>query len=189
MRLDHLLSKEHLQCRRAVYAVWLVLSGVMPVAQAIVLRRVLMGGISTNRCLVARTVLLVRTFPFGAGPGTRVVCGCRVVFGTLLGPEATGLRGCPLWGRVCGFVCFWFPGLADHARLPLGGVVCGVWGLGLLFENYIVDASIFEKKQFPRIMNLDLAALLMPFFVGVLGCGWFPWFSREVFFDLLWSSF
>jgi hypothetical protein len=39
--------------------------------------------------------------------------------------------------------------------------------LGLLFENYIVDASIFEKKQFPRIMNLDLAALLMP--CGVLG--------------------
>jgi hypothetical protein len=45
---------------------------------------------------------------------------------------------------------------------PLLGVVCGVRGLGLLFENYIVDASIFEKKQFPRIMNLDLAALLMP---------------------------
>jgi len=32
-----------------------------------------------------------------------------------------------------------------------GGVVCGVCGLGLLFENYIVDASIFYKKQFPRI--------------------------------------
>jgi hypothetical protein len=32
-----------------------------------------------------------------------------------------------------------------------------------------VDASIFEKKQFPRIMNLDLAALLMPFFVGCWG--------------------
>ena len=51
--------------------------------------------------------------------------------------------------------------------MPLG-VVCGVWGLGLLFENYIVDASIFEKKQFPRMMNLDLAALLMPC-CGVLG--------------------
>ena len=113
---------------------------------------------------------------------------CGLVFGTLLGPEATGLRGCPFFGgRFCGFVCFWFPGLADHARLP-PGVVCGVWGLGLLFENYIVDASIFEKKQFPRIMNLDLAALLMPL-VGCRGCGWFPWFSREVFFDLLWSSF
>ena len=34
---------------------------------------------------------------------------------------------------------------------PLGGVVCGVCGTGLLFENYIVDASIFYKKQFPRI--------------------------------------
>lgn len=29
--------------------------------------------------------------------------------------------------------------------------VCGVCGTGLLFENYIVDASIFYKKQFPRI--------------------------------------
>ena len=33
---------------------------------------------------------------------------------------------------------------------PLRGV-CGVCGTGLLFENYIVDASIFYKKQFPRI--------------------------------------
>lgn len=32
-----------------------------------------------------------------------------------------------------------------------GGGVCGVCGMGLLFENYIVDASIFYKKQFPRI--------------------------------------
>ena len=32
------------------------MSGSKPVAQAIVLRRVLMGGISTNRCLVARTI-------------------------------------------------------------------------------------------------------------------------------------
>ena len=33
----------------------------------------------------------------------------------------------------------------------LWGGVCGVCGTGLLFENYIVDASIFYKKQFPRI--------------------------------------
>jgi hypothetical protein len=33
----------------------------------------------------------------------------------------------------------------------LGRGVCGVCGTGLLFENYIVDASIFYKKQFPRI--------------------------------------
>jgi hypothetical protein len=32
-----------------------------------------------------------------------------------------------------------------------GWGVCGVCGTGLLFENYIVDASIFYKKQFPRI--------------------------------------
>ena len=41
---------------------------------------------------------------------------------------------------------------APIARLiPFVGVVCGVCGTGLLFENYIVDASIFYKKQFPRI--------------------------------------
>jgi hypothetical protein len=50
-----------------------------------------------------------------------------------------------VWG--VGLVCFWFPGAADHACF----CVCGVWCMGLLFENYIVDASIFYKKQFPRI--------------------------------------
>ena len=38
----------------------------------------------------------------------------------------------------------------------VGGGGCGVCGTGLLYENYIVDASIFYKKQFPRYMNLDL---------------------------------
>ena len=73
-----------------------------------------------------------------------------LVFGTLLGPEATGPGGrVAAYGLrvVClVFVCFWFPGCTDHALC-----VCGVCGTGLLFENYIVDASIFYKKQFPRI--------------------------------------
>lgn len=73
-----------------------------------------------------------------------------VVFGTLLGPEATG-PGSSLRGGGPVFVCFWFPGCTDHTVCPLCGGVCGVCGLGLLFENYIVDASIFYKKQFPRI--------------------------------------
>ena len=46
-------------------------------------------------------------------------------------------------------VCFWFPGCTDYTVwFPLWGLVCGVCGTGLLFENYIVDASIFYKKQF-----------------------------------------
>ena len=51
-------------------------------------------------------------------------------------------------------------------------VVCGVCGTGLLFENYIVDASIFYKKQFPRYMNLDLCCCssVVPF--GVRRGGW-----------------
>ena len=87
------------------------------------------------------------------------------MFGTLLGPETTGpwhgrvgplLRG--VSGGGVGLVCFWFPGCTEHTCLALSleGVVCGVCGTGLLFENYIVDASIFYKKQFPRYMNLDL---------------------------------
>jgi len=76
----------------------------------------------------------------GAGSG-------GFVFGTLLGPEATGSGGVS------------FPGLFVSGFLAAPGMhffVCGVCGMGLLFENYIVDASIFYKKQFPRIMNLDL---------------------------------
>lgn len=46
-----------------------------------------------------------------------------------------------LWG--CLFLVSWL----HRARTE----VCGVCGTGLLFENYIVDASIFYKKQFPRI--------------------------------------
>ncbi len=120
----------------------------MPVAQTLVLRRVLTGGISTNSGR--------RFFPgtqyghpplWGGGPGTvpgRVTGG--LVFGTLLGPEATG-PGCHgLW--------LWLSGTCVSGFLAAPSAhdcVCGVCGTGLLFENYIVDASIFYKKQFPRI--------------------------------------
>ena len=100
--------------------------------------------------------LLVRTLVFSlerarwSWNGTGLDRG--VVFGTLLGPEATG-------PGMLRFLAAVFSGLfvsgflaAPIARFvsPLWGV-CGVCGLGLLFENYIVDASIFYKKQFPRI--------------------------------------
>jgi hypothetical protein len=53
----------------------------------------------------------------GAGERNR-----GLVFGTLLGPEATGPGVSP------GFVCFWFPGCTDHTVLiPLGVGVWGVW--------------------------------------------------------------
>ena len=100
-------------------------------------------------------VVVLERCPVGSG---------GFVFGTLLGPEATGpchlcsCAGSLLWGACVGVwvgwdLCFWFPGCTERARLALSleGVVCGVCGLGLLFENYIVDASIFYKKQFPRI--------------------------------------
>lgn len=67
---------------------------------------------------------------------------------------ASRLAGFPLRGAGGGggvglvFLVSWL----HRARTS----VCGVCGTGLLFENYIVDASIFYKKQFPRYMNLDL---------------------------------
>ena len=91
--------------------------------------------------------------------------GGGLVFGTLLGPEATG----PGFSRVCLFLVSWLH--RSHGLVPFfGGLVCGVCGTGLLFENYIVDASIFYKKQFPRIMNLDLAAR-----DGTAPGGWCCW--------------
>src|SRR3954447_25416647 len=91
----------------------------------------------------------------GAGGG---ISG--LVFGTLLGPEATGPwpagSAFLLGGGVCGvWVCLFLVSWLHRAcvvAVPFGGwLVCGVCGTGLLFENYIVDASIFYKKQFPRI--------------------------------------
>jgi len=61
--------------------------------------------------------------------------------------------------------------------------VCGVCGTGLLFENYIVDASIFYKKNFPRICTLICRCL--PFGVVVVV---FMVLSK-LLLDLLWSSF
>jgi len=84
--------------------------------------------------------VLVRIF---RGSGT--LCGlfCWVVFGTLLGPEATG----PGAFGFLGLFVSGFPAAMVHVHV----CVCGVCGVGLLFENYIVDASILYKKQFPRI--------------------------------------
>ena len=96
-----------------------------------------------------------------------------VVFGTLLGPEATGPCGGSPFVGVAGWVCLF---LVSLPRRPARLFVCGVCGVGLLFENYIVDASILYKKQFPRYLNLDLVRV--PF-----GCaGQFLWFSRVSLF-------
>ena len=78
--------------------------------------------------------------------------GVGLVFGTLLGPETTG-PGVGGFASLSGTCVSGFPAAAFRASFGvLSGVpVCGVCGTGLLFENYIVDASIFYKKQFPRI--------------------------------------
>lgn len=58
--------------------------------------------------------------------------------------------------------------------------VCGVCGTGLLFENYIVDASIFYKKQFPRYMNLDLCCCFCVVPFGVRRWGWWCGFCGSL---------
>ena len=76
--------------------------------------------------------------------------GVSGAFGTLLGPEATGpFAAIAFRYRL---VLVFRLRRSCMVRVPFVGVrVCGVCGTGLLFENYIVDASIFYKKQFPRI--------------------------------------
>ena len=132
MRLDHLLSKEHLQ--RSVPRVC-GCSGVVrstPVAQTIVLRRVLTGGISANRCLAAQA-----GSKYGSSlercPGTLAGMDRGVVFGTLLGPEATGPwrgRVSHLWGAglccgACVFLVSWLRRSCGWSLL--WGLVWGVW--------------------------------------------------------------
>ena len=108
-----------------MYAVGLGLSGSKPVAQAIVLRRVLMGGISTNsgRCVVVSFSSTNPWWFWNGGRGDVVV----FVFGTLLGPEATGPGVAAAFGRggVPGLFVSGFPGCIERARRCVG---CVVWG-------------------------------------------------------------
>src|SRR5690349_3670147 len=96
----------------------------MPVAQTQVLRRVLKGGISTNSgCLfffLPSTDALCVLERWGAGAG-------GLVFGTLLGPEATGPGVAAAFGRggVPGSFVSGFPGCIERARRCVG---CVVWG-------------------------------------------------------------
>ena len=76
--------------------------------------------------------------PAGDGWLERVwCCGGAGVVDTLLGPEATGLSHVSFGGCVVVVVSFGCPASGRRARL---GVLDG--GVGLLFENCIVDASI-----------------------------------------------
>src|SRR6185312_14000727 len=105
--------------------------------------------------------------PLRGVPGT---CGGEswgASFGTLLGPEATGpYLAAMREGDLVGFLLFPHPSEAAHVCAVPAGVT------GLLFENYIVDASIL--KQF-----FDEPGLASPFGVSL-----FRWFSREALFDL-----
>jgi hypothetical protein len=106
---------------------------VLPIAQASVLRWVLMGGISTNRIffwhgLTGCVLVLVRQCcaPFGWVWWCRERAGAWfvwVVFGALLGPEATGPFCSNAGGHVLVFLLFLLP-------VRTGTPVCGCRGSG-----------------------------------------------------------
>ena len=121
---------------------------MLPIAQAFVLRWVLMGGISTNHflawlswlCPGASTAVcalsLWGVWVVGNVSGVWLV---GVVFGALLGPEATG----PFCSNAKGALLVFLFVPAAGSFLLFGG---WVWLMGLLFENYIVDASIWDTR-------------------------------------------
>ena len=102
-------------------------------------------GMAFAGCVLVLVRHLVSSFGGCGVCGTLLGRGWWVVFGALLGPEATG----PFCSNAEGhFWCF-FCSCSRHFRslftvpfLCVGVVVVGVWLTGLLFENYIVDASI-----------------------------------------------
>ena len=116
---------------------------MLPIAQASVLRWVLMGGISTNLFLAWSSVLCP-----GVSTATCVfLCGgCGVVGKAFRGVVCGGcvwrtvgvLRQQDLVQQCMGrlFLCFLLLVLFLHVCVGV------VWLMGLLFENYIVDASI-----------------------------------------------
>ena len=70
-------------------------------------------------------------------------------------------------GWVCG--CAWFPPHdGDTDMNTFWVLLVGMCVVGLLFENYIVNASIFIRSNFFEIIEPGS---------DTFGC-WFSWFSR-----------
>ena len=158
MRLDHLLSKELLTTLLLPCMGWWWLS-VLPIAQAFVLRWVLMGGISTNQSFLA--------WPCWLCPGVSTALLCPLV-GVWWCWERAGawlwglclahcwvLRQQDLFAAMHGgtFWCFFCSCFCPFTAVVGPAFVCGLWWwgwlTGLLFENYIVDASIWNTHVVP----------------------------------------
>ncbi len=145
MRLDHLLSKELLTtagvraCGDRVVVSVAHCAGVCSAvgAHGWNINESNLFGMAFTGCVlvpVRQHVLLLGVGVVGNAAG---VHGVGVVFGALLGPEATG----PFCSNAGGTSGVSFVPASGTAGCSLCGVVV-VWLTGLLFENYIVDASI-----------------------------------------------
>lgn len=98
----------------------------------------------------------------------RTGCWCPgcYAFGTLLGPGTTTGPD-PLAG--VGFVVVpGFPRTTELTDMNTLVLLVGMCVVGLLFENYIVNASIFIRSNFFEIFEPGS---------DTFGC-WFSWFSR-----------
>ena len=154
MRLDHLLSKEHHYrpgsvCMDGCRGVW---------KQSPLRRRLFCGGCSwvEYQQIAAGWFFPAPStdalFPFGSSVLERCGWGesrfsclahCWVLRQQGRGVGCVACEGLRVFCR--GFGCFWFPGCMVRALMAVpvfGGGWCGGCGTGLLFENYIVDASI-----------------------------------------------
>jgi hypothetical protein len=134
VRLDHLLSKEHLTCGPSRGTVW---EGHAAAERAV-------GGCSFAVELLDELML--------AAPSMRLVLHTRkgargtsvdgvvewMCVGTLLGPETTPVWGCPLVRATTRRQT-----VEAEVSVGVSGNVVGFW---LVFENCTVDASIFVAR-------------------------------------------
>lgn len=134
MRLDHLLSKEHIP------------SLVDGVPSGVQTDRVWVCGaqrivellVKTPSALRLVSLSTARVFECGKAALTVRAGG---VFGTLLGPERTPARGCLEEANGPVLLLAFIP---PAVKVGSGVAWCG--GVWLFFENYTVDASIFVVK-------------------------------------------
>ena len=126
--------------------------GEEPVSCPVVVRRVLVGGTSVR--IAWLLCALLRKYAPPSGPscvgGLALPCGGCGGVGNAAGCAGRGwclCAGCPFTSvggvRGCGGALLGPGAAVPVVPWPCALLLWGVWGMGLLFENCIVDASIY----------------------------------------------